>query len=243
MKSISIKARIGLTIAFLSALLLALGVLGLSGMGRANDAYRNTYTNDMPSAVNIDNAEIYAARERLALDRAAFQAGTPAAATTLERAKLMRSNSDLWWKKYLDQPRDAGEDKLAQDVSAKRDALHQLLDSEAPIIQANDHDKLVDLANRIQVAYNDLANADDALRQLQFSQADEGYRDAQSAFGTFRLVTIAFLIAGLGAALLSYATLRGAITRPLGEALGHFEAIAAGDLRRQIAARSHDEMG
>ncbi|QCP49668.1 HAMP domain-containing protein [Trinickia violacea] len=243
MKSISIKARIGLTMAFLSAPLLALGVLGLFGMGRANDAYRDTYTNQMPSAVNIGNAEVYAARERLALDRAAFQAGTPDAAATLERAKLMRTNSDMWWKKYLDLPRDANEDKLAQDVSAKRDALHQLLDSEAPVIQANDHDKFIDFANRIQVAYNDLANADDALRQLQFSQADQGYRDAQSAFGTFRLVTIAFLIAGLGAALLSYTTLRGAIARPLDEALGHFDAIAAGDLRRQIVARSHDEMG
>ncbi|MGV2287729.1 methyl-accepting chemotaxis protein [Trinickia sp. YCB016] len=243
MKSISIKARIGLTMAFLSALLLALGVLGLSGLGRSNDAYRETYTNEMPSAVNIGNAEVYAARERLALDRAAFQAGTPDAAATLERAKLMRTNSDMWWKKYLDLPRGADEDKLAQDVSAKRDALHQLLDAEVPIIQANDHDKILDIANRLQVAYNDLANADDALRQLQFTQADQGFRDAQSAFGTFRLVTIAFLIAGLGAALLSYTTLRGAIARPLDEALGHFDAIAAGDLRRQIVARSHDEMG
>ena len=83
----------------------------------------------MPSAVNIGNAELYAARERLALDRAAFMAGTPEAASTLERARLMRSTSDTWWKKYLDLPRDAEEERLAQDVAAKRDTLHQQMDA------------------------------------------------------------------------------------------------------------------
>ncbi|TKC87253.1 HAMP domain-containing protein [Trinickia terrae] len=243
MKGITIKARIGLTMAFLSALLLALGVLGLSGMGRANDAYRDTYANQMPSAVDIANAELFAARERLALDRAAFQAGTPTAAAALDRAKVMRTTSQSWWKKYLDLPRGAEENRLAQDVSAKRDALYHLLDAEAPVIQANDHDKLVDMTNRIQPAYNDLANADDALSRMQFQQAETGYQDAQSQYGTFRLITFAALIAGLGAALLSYLALRAAIARPLDETLGHFEAIAAGDLRRPIVARSHDEMG
>jgi methyl-accepting chemotaxis protein-1 (serine sensor receptor) len=243
MKSMTIKARIGLTMAFLSALLLVLGILGLSGMSHSNDAYRDTYTNEMPSAVNIGNAEVYAVRERLALDRAALQAGTPDAAATLERAKLMRATSDTWWKKYLDLPRDAEEDRLAQDVSAKRDALHQVLDAAVPAIQANDHDKIVESANRIQVAYTDLANADDTLRQLQFTQADDGYQQAQAALRTFRIVTYGALIAGLGGALLSYLALRAAIARPLAEALAHFDAIAAGDLHRPIVVRTRDEMG
>jgi methyl-accepting chemotaxis protein-1 (serine sensor receptor) len=38
-KGITIKARIGLTMAFLAALLLIIGVLGLTGMSRANDAH------------------------------------------------------------------------------------------------------------------------------------------------------------------------------------------------------------
>src|ERR1700685_2619794 len=128
-KGITIKARIGLTMAFLAALLVAIGGFGLVGMSRSNDAYQDTFTNAMPSAVNIGNAELYAARERLVLDRAAFMTGTPEAAPTLERAHLMRATSDSWWKKYLDLPRGADEDRLAQDVSAKRDALHQQMDA------------------------------------------------------------------------------------------------------------------
>src|ERR1700760_5110383 len=100
-KGITIKARIGLTMAFLAALLVAIGVFGLFGMSRSNDAYKDTFTNAMPSAVNIGNAELFAARERLALDRAAFMIGTPEATPTLERARSMRAVSDDWWKRYL----------------------------------------------------------------------------------------------------------------------------------------------
>ena len=51
------------------------------------------------------------------------------------------------------------------------------------------------------------------------------------------------MIGGLAAALFSYLTLSRAIGRPLAEALGHFDAIAAGDLRRPVMVASRDEMG
>ncbi|MBB5402453.1 methyl-accepting chemotaxis protein [Paraburkholderia youngii] len=242
-KGITIKARIGLTMAFLAALLVAIGVFGLFGMGRSNDAYEATFTDAMPSAVNIGNAEIYAARERLALDRAAFLVGTPEAASTIERARMLGSTSDMWWKKYLDLPRDADEDRLAQDVAAKRNTLHQQLEAFATAIEANDQSKLVEHAKNLQAVFNDLVTADDALRKYQFDSAKQGFDSAQNSFHVFRMVSIGALVLGVLAAALSYLTLSRAIARPLDEALGHFEAIAAGDLRRPVVVTSRDEMG
>jgi methyl-accepting chemotaxis protein-1 (serine sensor receptor) len=242
-KGITIKARIGLTMAFLAALLMAIGVLGLVGMGRSNDAHRDTFTNQMPGAIDIGNAELYAARERLALDRAAFLIGTPEVAQTIDRARSMRATSETWWRKYLDLPREAEEDRLAQDVAAKRAALFQIADAFAVSVSANEQTKIVDGAKQMQVTYNELSSADDALRKYQFTQASDGYDSAQSSFETFRIVTIVAIAAGVLAALFSYIALRGAIARPIGEALAHFDAIAAGDLRRPVVVRSHDEMG
>ncbi|MBB4514794.1 methyl-accepting chemotaxis protein [Paraburkholderia fungorum] len=242
-KGITIKARIGLTMAFLAALLVAIGVFGLFGMSRSNDAYRDTFTNAMPSAVDIGNAELYAARERLALDRAAFMMGTPEVAQTIERARTMRATSDTWWKKYMDLPRDAEEDRLAQDVVARREALHQQLDTFVTILTANDQGKLVESAKRIQASYNELASADDALRKFQFTAAKQGYDSAQGNFEVFRMVSAAALLIGVIAAALSYLTLSRAIARPLDAALGHFDAISAGDLRRPVVVTSRDEMG
>ena len=242
-KGITIKARIGLTMAFLAALLVAIGLLGLFGLSRSNESMRDMYTNQMPSAVDIGNAEIFAARERLALDRAAFMIGTPEAAATLDRARSMRTLSDEWWKRYLSLPRGSEEDRLAQEASGKRDALHQVMESFYAIVSANDQPKILDGAKRLQAAYNELSTADDTLRKYQFEQAKDGFDSAQSSFSTFRVVSISGLVAGVLAALFSYFTLRGAIARPLSEALGHFDAIAAGDLRRPIVPTSRDEMG
>jgi methyl-accepting chemotaxis protein-1 (serine sensor receptor) len=242
-KGITIKARIGLTMAFLAALLAIIGVLGLTGMSRANDADHETFANQMPSAVDIGNAELYAARERLALDRAAFLYGTPEVPATIERARLMRSTSDAWWKKYSELPRDAEEDREAQDVSAKRETLHQSMDAFAAIVAGTDQSKIVGAAKDLQAKYNELAVADDALRKLQFTQAQQGFDAAQSTFVMFRAIGIGAVIAGLLAALFSYLTLSRAIGRPLAEALGHFDAIAAGDLRRPVVVASRDEMG
>jgi methyl-accepting chemotaxis protein-1 (serine sensor receptor) len=242
-KGITIKARIGFTMAFLAALLVAIGVFGLIGMSHTNAAYQDTFTDDMPSAVAIDNAEIFAARERMTLDRAVLLAGTPEVAPAIERARASRGTSDMWWKKYLDLPRSAEEDRLAQDTSAKRDALHQELDAFAAVIAANNPSNFVESAKRLQAAYNDLGNADDALRKYQFESARQGYDAAQASFGVFRLVNIAALVIGVIAAALSYLTLSRAIGRPLDEALGHFDAIAAGDLRRPVIVTSRDEMG
>jgi methyl-accepting chemotaxis protein I, serine sensor receptor len=242
-KGISIKARIGITMGFLAALVAIISGLALLGITRSNSAYRDTFTNEMPSERAINVSEIFAARERLALDRAGFQIGTPDVAAILERARMFRGVSDDWWKKYLDLPRDADEDRLAQEVSTRRDALHQEADAFAAIISGGDATKLATGAKGMQAAYDSLSKADQALDQYQTMQAQQGFDSAQSAFNELRIASIVALLVGVGAALFSYFTLRRAIAEPLGDALGHFESIASGDLRRAVVVRSRDEMG
>jgi methyl-accepting chemotaxis protein I, serine sensor receptor len=242
-KGITIKARIGLTMAFLAALLVAIGLFGLFGLSRSNESVRDMFTNQMPSAVDIGNAELYAARERLALDRAAFLIGTPEVSATLERARGMRAISDDWWKRYLALPREGDEDRYAQEASAKREALQQAMEAFYAIVSANDQSKIIDGAKRLQATYNELAVADDALRKFQFESAKQGFDSAQSTYSTFRVISLAGIVAGVLAALFSYFTLRGAIARPLADALGHFDAISSGDLRRPVVPTSRDEMG
>src|SRR3954447_16433301 len=76
-KAFTIKARIGISMAFLGALLTAIGALGLVGMSRTNDAFLDTHAVQMPGALAVGNSEMYAARERIVFDRAALLAGTP----------------------------------------------------------------------------------------------------------------------------------------------------------------------
>ncbi|MGN7981373.1 methyl-accepting chemotaxis protein [Burkholderia sp. 22313] len=241
--NLTIRARIGLTMAFLAVLLGVIGVLGVYGMTRSNDSTRDIFTNQMPSAVDVAMAEMYAARERLALDRAALLAGTPDSTGAMERSRTMRTQSDAWWQKYLALPRGAEEDRLAQDVAAKRQAMQRSCDAFASVVATGDHDRIGDGAKQLQVLYNDLAIASEALRNFQFTDAQASFSQAESMYGTLRMVSIVVLAAGLVAAALSWLTLSRAIGRPLADALAHFDAIAAGDLRRAIVVHRRDEMG
>ncbi|MCA7997619.1 methyl-accepting chemotaxis protein [Burkholderia metallica] len=242
-KNLTIRARIGFTMAFLAVLLAVIGGLGVYGMTRANETTRELFTNQMPSAVDVSVAEIYAARERLALDRAALLAGMPDAAAAVERSRMMRAQSDAWWQKYLALPRGAEEDRIAQDVAAKRQALQAQCDAFGNVIGTNQADRIGDGAKQLQVRYNDLATASEALRNFQFSDAQTSFDHAESVYETLRVLAIVALLAGFGAAVASWLTLSRAIGRPIADALAHFDAIAAGDLRRPIVVDRHDEMG
>ncbi|AOI93958.1 methyl-accepting chemotaxis protein [Burkholderia pseudomultivorans] len=242
-RNLTIRARIGITMAFLAALLAAIGVLGLYGMTRANDSTRDIFTNQMPSAVDVASAELFAARERLALDRAALLAGTADSAAAIARSREMRAQSDAWWQKYLALPRGPEEDRLAQDVAAKRQALQRGCDAFASVVTSDQRDRIGDGAKELQARYNDLAVASEALRNFQFAYAQTGFDHAESVHATMQVLSIVALVAGFGAALLSWLTLSRAIGRPLADALAHFDAIAAGDLRRAIVVQRRDEMG
>jgi len=241
--SLTIKARLGLTMAFLGLLLVAIGGLGLYGMTQANRAYRDTFENQMPSANAVSNAELYTARERLIFDRAAFLAGTPEVAATIERGGMMRGRANDYWKKYTELPQDANEKQLADTSNAKRLALQNVIDSGYEAVKANDQARIIETAKAMQVAYGELSTANDTLRKFQFDGASHGYEGAQSAAATFRTLSLIAILVGLAAAAFSWFALRRAIGRPLDEALEHFEAIAAGDLRGKVVATSRDEMG
>ena len=241
--NLTIRARIGLTMAFLAVLLGLIGVLGVYGMTRSNDATREIFTNQMPSAVDVAVAEMYAARERLALDRAALLAGSADAAAAVERSRAMRAQSDAWWQKYLALPRGPEEDRIAQDVAAKRQALQRGCDAFGSAIATGDHDRIGEGAKQLQMLYNELSVSGEALRNFQFSDAQARFDRAESVYDTLRVLSIVVLVAGLAAAALSWLTLSRAIGRPLADALAHFDAMAAGDLRRSIVVHRRDEMG
>ncbi|MFK4445719.1 methyl-accepting chemotaxis protein-1 (serine sensor receptor) [Caballeronia udeis] len=239
----TIKGRLGIAMALLGLLLIVIGGLGLWGMSRGNDTTRGLFMNQMPSAVAAGNAEMFTARERLSFDRAALLAGKPGAETAIGTGATMRARADKEWATYAALPQGPGEHKLAEDFAAKRLELQKLLDDGYANIRANDTDKIVASAEAMQVAFRQLSTIGDGLRKYQFDSAKSDYDNSQETFVDFRIIGIASILVGLAAAIFSWLSLRRSIGRPLDEALAQFDAIAAGDLRRELIVTSRDEMG
>ncbi|BAN23167.1 methyl-accepting chemotaxis protein [Caballeronia insecticola] len=242
-KALTIKARLGISMAFLGALLISIGALGLTGMSHSNGAFLDTYSVQMPAAIAVGNAEMYAARERLVFDRAALLAGTPEVASTVERARMMRERADGYWKEYVSLPQSSGEKRLADATQEKRLALQAIVDKGVAAVMANDHDGIIANAKAMQSTYNELANANDALRKFLTEASKTSYDEAQERYQWFRALSLTAIALGIAAAAFAWVSLRRAIARPLEAALGHFDAIAAGDLRREVVVTSRDEMG
>ncbi|WP_277182739.1 methyl-accepting chemotaxis protein [Caballeronia sp. BR00000012568055] len=239
----TIKGRLALAMMLLSALLIAIGVVGLIGMNRSNSVTYELFTNQMPSAVSVGNAEMYMARERLSYDRAALNIGTPAADEAIGRGAVMRKTSDDAWAKYSALPQEADEKAIADKFNQQRVALQKLIDQGYADVRAKDQAKASADATAMQVAFNDFAKTGVELRKIQFEQAQAAYDAGQTQFSLFRTMSMIAIFIGVIAAGFTWYSLRRRIMGPLDAALTQFGAIAQGDLRRDVKVTSNDEMG
>ncbi|WP_284507380.1 methyl-accepting chemotaxis protein [Caballeronia sp. ATUFL_M2_KS44] len=239
----TIKGRLALAMTLLSALLIGIGLVGLIGMTRSNAVTHALFTDEMPSAVSIGNAEMFMARERLSFDRAALNLGTTAAEDAIVRGALMRKTSDDAWSTYAALPQGDGEKAIADKFNAQRIEMQKLIDQGYADVRAKDQEKVTADASAMQVAFNELAKTGVALRKLQFEAAQKAFDAGQAQFEVFRTASIAAILFGVAAAAYSWVSLRRRIARPLDAALAQFSAIASGDLRRDVNVTSNDEMG
>jgi methyl-accepting chemotaxis protein-1 (serine sensor receptor) len=241
--TLTIKARLGLAMGFVAILMTVIGALGLIGMRSSNEANRQTYAVQLPGAIAVGNMEIFVARERMALDRAALAPEDPKTAATLERAHGFRVESDGAWNKYMTLPRDAVEDRLAQETGTKREDMERAIDDYIAAIAHGNHQGIIDAANAMTPVYVVMTASDNALKKYQGELGERGYERAQQRYATLQIACIVMVVLGVVTAGLSWLSLRRAIGGPIADALQHFERIAHGDLREAVHVRSHDEMG
>ncbi len=242
--AISLQARIALTMVFLAALMVAIGVLGLVGTIHANRANQDTYENKLTAATNIGNAEIYIARTRLVLDRVALHPDDPKTPDQITRATGFFAKSDEWWQAFVNQPHEENEASQVGEATQRRQQMRGAVSSFIDAIKANDREKIDKLAmTQLSALYNDMSAANEKVKQALYTNAKNNFDDATASFHTFLTMSLAVIAIGVVAAGLSWVSLRRAIMKPLNQALEHFDAIAEGDLSRRIHVLAEDEMG
>ncbi|CAB3764782.1 methyl-accepting chemotaxis protein [Paraburkholderia solisilvae] len=240
---VSIKSRLALALGLLSILLLVIGALGIAGMTSSNDANRETYSDDLPSATYIGDAEISLQRERSALFRAALNPAAPDLRDIVSHSRDYRTEARAALDNYMKLPRMSDEDQLARDLLQRRTAMDEGLDAFGNALLGGDTGQIMKAAltnNDLYATYHD---ASAKLRAYQYSSAKESFNAQEHTFALFRIITMVAMVFGVISAIGSFASLRGAISRPLADALSHFERIAQGDLTRSIHVKSRDEMG
>jgi methyl-accepting chemotaxis protein-1 (serine sensor receptor) len=240
---VSIKSRLALAMALLSVLLLVIGALGIAGMTNANDGNRDTYSNKLPGATAIGDAEIDLQRERSALFRAALNPAAADLRGIITHSRDYRTEARTALANYMKLPRSPEEDQLARDMMERRTAMDAGLDAFGDALIGGDSSQIMKSAlsnNDLYAAYH---NASAKLRAYQYAAAKQNFDEQEHTFALFRAITIVSVVLGLLTATGSFLSLRRAISNPLADALSHFDDIAQGDLTRSIRVKSRDEMG
>jgi len=242
-KNLSIKTRIGLAMGILALLLVAIGCVGLYGLRSSNASFRETQANRMPGMLDVSNAEIYAARERLNLDRAVMTIGTPGATAAIEKGLKFRAQANTYWSSYDALPYLPGEKELADVALAKIKAHQKAIDAGYAAVKANDQATAKNISVKLADAFGEMASAEEDLLKFQLKATSQGYDAASANYSTMQTVSILSILAGLAVAAYSWLSLRRAIGVPLANALHHFDEIADGNLRGTVHVTSDDEMG
>ncbi|WP_305778374.1 methyl-accepting chemotaxis protein [Noviherbaspirillum sp. UKPF54] len=245
MKGLSIKARLVGTMMLMGILLFIGGVMGIVGLQQTNSVLKEVYSNQMAAAMAIGNVQNRMLQARTTLDQAVMGMDTDDVKSMVKRAEDFHAQAEQEWQRYVALPADSEEKKLSDDVSARR--TQYLREGAQALIAAIGAGQRIDaervMGEKAQPLFAAFGSRADELAALQMKVAAQSYRDSQSMFSVIRATAIAGLALGLLIVAVSAVMLVRAITGPLRVMLGHFEAIAAGDLTRPVEAASKDEMG
>ncbi len=204
----------------------------------------DTYENKLTAAMHIANAELLIARTRLVLGGAMSHLDGPGAKDQIQHASDFFQQSDDWWKKFVEQPHEAGETPLIRTADEKREAMRRAMTAFIDALKAGDREAADRIGtSQLSPLFNDMSAANEQVKRTLYANAKRSYDEAEAFFRVFFTASTTMIAIGTIAALFSWIALRRAIMAPLGDALGHFSAIAAGDLSRHIEIRRADEMG
>jgi len=246
MNHLKISTRLSILIGLLSALLLAIGAMGLFGINRSNNSLKTVYEDRVVALDQLGEVSYLLQRNRVLVMDMLVQ---PEPANLEKRNKELRGNIqkvNATWDAYMATYLTPDEARLAQDfVQARMPYVQQGLIPAADALVAGQTEVALGIYKDRISALAPAAHAALAkLNQLQLDVAKQEFEDAADRFHQALIASILSISAGVIFALaFGYALVRG-IGRQLGgepgDAASVAQSVAGGDLSTQIPIRPGD---
>ena len=246
MNHLKVSARLTILIGVLSALLVALGGLGLFGIGQSNEALKSVYEQSTLPATQLGRINALVLRNRLAVHAALL---SPTGENIRQRSAEVESNMaaiSKEWSAYMTSQLAPEEAALANGFATDRQIfMQQAMLPTLAALRANDLKEAERLAaEKIGPLAVPMERGVEALVKIQIDDARRGYDEAAKRYTAIRAVSIAVIAGGLLFAILFGARMVSSITRELGGEPGQAaelaRSVAAGDLSARVALRAGD---
>ena len=246
MNGLKVSTRLALLIGLMSSILLAVGLLGLFGIARSNEALQSVYVDRTLPAGQIGEIRALMLRNRLALSQALLTPTPEVISNRIADIDRQVARIDTVWSAYTSTHMTDAEQALVKTFVADRARfVNEGVQPAVAALRANDLDEARRvIVERLGALFAPAEKGIEALVQIQFDAAKEEFATATARYTMIRTASIAAIVAGilLGGGL-GVAMARG-LTRQLGaepgDAASVAQAVAAGDLTTPIAVRAGD---
>jgi methyl-accepting chemotaxis protein-1 (serine sensor receptor) len=244
MNNLKISTRLLLLLSIFSALLIAIGAMGLTGIMRANEALHTVYVDRTLPMETLSNVLLMQLRNRQLVADSLLD---PTEETYARNSASIESNIaeiTKLWDSYMSSALTPEEKALADVVTQARSAyVQQGLRPAIAALKANDWAE----TSRINVEllaplYTKLRTTLEPLVKLQVSEAKKEYDNGVARYETFRLIAIASIVLGLALGWIFGLALLRSLSRSLNNAVKIAHAVAKGDLTQTIYSNGKDEV-
>ncbi|MDR7380367.1 methyl-accepting chemotaxis protein-1 (serine sensor receptor) [Rhodoferax ferrireducens] len=244
MKNFKISTRLLVLVGVLSALLVAVGSIGLLGIAQANAVVESMYKQRMQSIASVGAYQFLSMRARQVISDTLIDPSPLVVAKNIKDIDAITAASQKAWDSLLAVPLSAEGASRVQALEAKRQKFQQ--EGLKPVMAAlRDDDFLpaqVLVLGRFSALFNPISDDIRALIQLMEGEARSDFDAAVLRYQAIRNVCLAAIVFGVLFALLFGLALVRGITRPLLHAGAVANAVARGDLSQQIDTRGQDEI-
>ncbi|MBV8666387.1 MAG: Tar ligand binding domain-containing protein [Burkholderiaceae bacterium] len=240
----TIKARLIFVIAFLSALMVVIGVMGLSSLGSTNASLKTVYEDRLVSLGQLDSVIRAILRVQLSLSDAA-SAEPAQLGSWADKAETDVALASKVWGEYMATYLTPEEKKLADQFSeARQELMEQGVKPAIAAARAQDVNAVSGLVHgKITELYPKVRDHMNALIQLQLDVGKGEYDKSQASYSRFRMLAIGSIVVGLIMGAVVGMWLVRSITGPLNYAVDIAETVAGGDLRQRIDVTTTNETG
>ncbi len=243
-KNLTIKSRLVFVIGFMSLLLVAIGIVGLSSLSSANSSLKTIYDDRLVPMSELDHIVRLIDRNRMTI--AESLNGDPAIVTKkMDDVEKRIGEINKSWEHYAASSLTVNEKRLAEKTLENLKKF--LAEGLKPAVDAqrnmNVQQAMEIMQGPMSTNYASLQEQIDALIKLQLDIAKSEFEHTQSVYNTVRIISISAIVLGvLLASMIGFWLIR-AISMPLEKAVRIAKSVATGDLVQNIDVRSGDETG
>ncbi len=241
----SIKAKLSWVMLILSAMLLAIGLMVLSGMSKSNDGLRDVYQLHMIGMFDVTEINRTVLRNRILTEEALIDPTPENVAKKAEEMTANMATNSRLAEDYKARIADPEQNRIFERYVAYRGNFVK----EGPLaIMEQLKAGNVDEARRIYLEKTESLNSKmfeliNNLRMFHVDGAKREFADAAARYENSRGAAITLIILGLLLSLSAATVLIRAITGPLNQARDIFARIGQGEYRNLIDITRNDETG